>query len=716
MDVRIIARVMGGSVRSGAAIVPGPGHKPHDRSLRVFADPNAPDGFYVHSFANDDPIQCRDYVRQKMGLPAWQPSKQQHNPSNSFNGNSKTNGTRLVNGTQRAQRPCDSALPNRTPLDAAGKPKFYPWGDDGPPRRSNEARRHVYRRDGVPVRIKIKNTPGGDGPAFVNWYRVHDGDVTGWQAKKPDSFQSVPYIGAINPFDSELADDTVFWPEGEKDCDTLGNKNLPAFTLGGCGDGLPDAAAEFLSKRHIVILADNDDAGRDHAEKKAALAHGAASVRIVHFLELPAHGDVTDFFKAGGTVEKLMQRAEAAPLWCPPQIVENIPPKETNGRALVILRASDIEMTPVAWLWLHKLALGKLSLIAGEPGLGKSQLTAALAAVMTTGGLWPCSSERAPLGNVVIFSAEDDPSDTVVPRLKAAGADLERVRIVSSVESGAARSKTQHSFNLQTDLVLLELAITNLGDVRLIIIDPITSYLGKVDSHKNAEIRSVLEPVAQMAVRRGVAVVGVTHFSKGGGTSAINRFIGSIGFIAAARAAFVVTADPESDDPARRLFIPVKNNLAPKGDGLSFRIEQQLLENGILVSRIEWGNEAITRTADEILQAIAGDGDSPARTEAEDFLRTILANGERLAKEIEAEAKEAGISWRTVRRAQKALGIRSYRKAESGDGLGKAGHWYWSLPDGQGAPKMAKFSYDGHVPDVATLGNFGHLRDEGGEL
>lgn len=197
MDVRIIARVMGGSVRSGAAIVPGPGHKPHDRSLRVFADPNAPDGFYVHSFANDDPIQCRDYVRQKMGLPAWQPSKQQHNPSNSFNGNSKTNGTRLVNGTQRAQRPCDSALPNRTPLDAAGKPKFYPWGDDGPPRRSNEARRHVYRRDGVPVRIKIKNTPGGDGPAFVNWYRVHDGDVTGWQAKKPDSFQSVPYIGAL---------------------------------------------------------------------------------------------------------------------------------------------------------------------------------------------------------------------------------------------------------------------------------------------------------------------------------------------------------------------------------------------------------------------------------------------------------------------------------------------------------------------------------------
>ena len=411
--------------------------------------------------------------------------------------------------------------------------KFYPWGDDGPPRRGNEARRHVYRRDGVSVRIKIKNASNGNGSAFVNWYRVRDGDVTCWQAKKPDSFQSVSYIGAINPFDSELVDNSIFWPEGEKDCDTLGRKNMPAFTFGGCGDGLPNTAAKYLSKRHIVILADNDDPGRDHAEKKAALAHGvgAASIRILHFPELPVHGDVTDFFKADGTVAELMQRVEAAPLWCPPQIIENTPPQETNGRALVILRASDIEMTPVAWLWPHKLALGKLSLIAGEPGLGKSQLTASLAAAVTTGGLWPCSCERAPLGNVVIFSAEDDPSDTVVPRLKAAGADLDRVRIVSSVESSDGRGKTQHSFNLQTDLALLESAITNLGDVRLTNIDPITSYLGKVDSHKNAEIRSVLEPVAQMAVRRGVAVVGVTHFSKSGSTSAINRFIGSIGFI-----------------------------------------------------------------------------------------------------------------------------------------------------------------------------------------
>ena len=152
--------------------------------------------------------------------------------------------------------------------------------------------------------------------------------------------------------------------------------------------------------------------------------------------------------------------------------------------------------------------------------------------------------------------------------------------------------------------------------------------------------------------------------------------------------------------------MPVKNNLAARGDGLSFRIEQSLLDNGIAASRIEWGSDTVMRTADEILQATAAENDSPSKAEAEDFLRNALADSPRLAKEIESEAKEAGIAWRTVRRAQKALGIRPERRAESGDGLGKTGRWYWSLP-----PKMAKNPYVGHAPDVATLGKRGHLRD-----
>ena len=178
-------------------------------------------------------------------------------------------------------------LPSRTPPNAEGKPKFFPWGDEGPPRRSNEIRRHVYKRDGSPVRIKVKSEPEGNHPAFVNWYRVSNDGESGWQAKNPDGYASVPYLGAIDPFDPELVGDPIFWPEGEKDADTLGKINLPAFTFGGTRD-LPENGAKFLAGRHVVILADNDEPGRECAEAKAALATaaGAASVRVVHFPEL----------------------------------------------------------------------------------------------------------------------------------------------------------------------------------------------------------------------------------------------------------------------------------------------------------------------------------------------------------------------------------------------------------------------------------------------
>jgi hypothetical protein len=206
-------------------------------------------------------------------------------------------------------------LPSRTPPDAEGNPRFFPWGNDGPPRRANEIRRHVYKRDGSPVRIKVKQAGG----VYVQWFRVRSGDGTGWQAKKPDGYVSVPYLGAIDPFDPELAGDSVYWPEGEKDCDTLGAINLPAFTFGGVGDGLPENAATFLAGHHVVILADNDEPGRKHAEAKASLATsaGAATVCVVHFPELQLGGDVSDFLAAGGTEAELMQRVEAALPWTP---------------------------------------------------------------------------------------------------------------------------------------------------------------------------------------------------------------------------------------------------------------------------------------------------------------------------------------------------------------------------------------------------------------
>jgi hypothetical protein len=586
-------------------------------------------------------------------------------------------------------------------------PRVYNWGDGGPPQR-DEIRRHVYKRDNISVRIKTKQSGG----SFTNWYRIfRDGKPIGWQAKKPEDFEAVPYVtAALDPFDSELRNDHIFWPEGEKDVDTLNKQNLPAFTFGGTGDGLPSNIDRYLRGRHIVILADNDRPGREHAQKKAAYAHnaGAASVRIVHFPELPPKNDVSDFIEHGGTTGQLNERVDATAIWSPTSKAET-----SEDRAALVSRcAAEIAPEKIEWLWTGRLALGKHTCIAGEPGAGKSQLSIAIIAAVTTGGDWPCGEGRAPVGNVIILSAEDGAADTIVPRLLAAGADTGRVHIVSAVRNP---DESRRVINLQHDLDLLERKIAEVGNVLLVVVDPVSSYLGKADSHKNSEVRGVLEPLSDMADRALVAILSITHFSKSGvnnTTKALHKFIGSIAFTGAPRAAFAVIED--ADNEGRQLFLHAKNNLAKAPQGLAFRVEQCLVGEGIVASRICWDTQPVEIIADEALAAAGGGDTRVDRAEAEELLQDFLSNGPRPVTEIEAEAKGAGISWRTVRRAQKALGIKPFRKAESGDGLGKAGRWYWSLPNGLDDTKMANFSYDGHVSDVATLRDSGHLRQNGG--
>jgi putative DNA primase/helicase len=337
--------------------------------------------------------------------------------------------------------------------------------------------------------------------------------------------------------------------------------------------------------------------------------------------------------------------------------------------ALVISRAADINPEPIRWLWRPRIAIGKQTMLAGEPGLGKSQLTCWIAAAVTTGGFWPDNDEVALKGSVIILSAEDDAADTIRPRLDAAGADPDKVYVVSAVRG--ENGKGRRSFNLQGDLALLENEITKIGDVRLVTIDPVSSYLGKVDSHRNAELRAVLEPIGEMASRLGVAVLSVTHLSKGSGGSANSRFIGSIAFVAAARAAFIVARDPENSE--RRLFLPTKNNLGPEGTGLGFKIGQVVTPGGLLAPTIFWDNLPVSFSANEVLAPSTDTSSAPARNEAEDFLRVLLATCSVAAKEIKLQAKEVGLSWKTVCRAKTALGVRSSKTAVDGG-------WEWSIP------------------------------------
>ena len=199
----------------------------------------------------------------------------------------------------------------------------------------------------------------------------------------------------------------------------------------------------------------------------------------------------------------------------------------TTAMTKVLYRcASEIEMEPVKWLWPGRVALGKHTCLAGEPGTGKSQLTIDLAARVSLGAPLPCSEGTAPQGSVIILSAEDSDADTIVPRLRAAGADLGRVNIIKMVELD---EDGRRGFNLQADLGALERMIVKLGDVQLVVIDPISSYLGRgLDSHRNSDVRGVLEPLSEMAERLGVAIVSVTHFSKGCAGKCRRLFIASL--------------------------------------------------------------------------------------------------------------------------------------------------------------------------------------------
>lgn len=341
-----------------------------------------------------------------------------------------------------------------------------------------------------------------------------------------------------------------------------------------------------------------------------------------------------------------------------------------SDKALVVTCLSDVEPQAVEWIWPNRIARGKVNLIAGDPGLGKSMLCLHLAAKVSNGGSWAddanAASER---GSVILFSAEDDVADTIRPRIDAAGADASRVFAVQGVRR--KDRKRPAYFDLQRDLSALEAEVRRHPDASLVIIDPITAYLGKIDSHRNADVRGVLAPLAQLAARWRVAVVCVTHLTKSYGGKAIYRATGSLAFAAAARVVWLVMADPEHPKN-RRLFLPVKFNIGPPPPALAFSV----IENSVGAA-IAWESGTVKLTANEAIEAEerALHQRSGKLTAAKWFLRGLLANGAVAEKRIEVLAKESKISMRTLRRAKSDLEIVSERLVKAG-----ATQWWWSLP------------------------------------
>jgi len=212
-------------------------------------------------------------------------------------------------------------------------------------------------------------------------------------------------------------------------------------------------------------------------------------------------------------------------------------------------RLTNVEREQLTWLWPGRIPLGKLTLLAGDPGLGKSFVTLDIAARVSSGSPWPDMPlfPQSPSG-VVLFNAEDDLGDTIAPRLDKAGADDTNILIVEGVSFMGQR----RHFSLEQDLQRLVEVIEQNPGTRLVIIDPISAYTGKVDSHNNSEVRGLLAPLAEIASRFDLSIVAVTHLSESGGAKAVYRAMGSLAFAAASRAVWAIVKD--QDDPQRRLF------------------------------------------------------------------------------------------------------------------------------------------------------------------
>jgi putative DNA primase/helicase len=551
-----------------------------------------------------------------------------------------------------------------------------------------------YNAAGDPVGLVVRwNTPTGKDVRPVS--RKADGP--GWiigGMPPPRPLYALPDLLATNP------GARVYVTEGEKAAEAARAVGLVATTSPQGAKSAGKADWSSVARRDVVILPDHDDAGERYADAVAGLATaaGAKSVRIVRLAErwpdLPEAGDLADLAeRTRGDAEALAALGREIEAIADAGAPTSPVPVPIDGEPLIV-RLSEVRPESVSWLWPGRVALGKLTLLAGDPGLGKSFVTLDMAARVSTGVGWPDRrGERFAPGGVVLLTAEDGIADTIRPRLDAAGADVARIVALEAIRSvGENRRESARTFDLSQDLPALESAIRSVEGCRLVVIDPVTAYLGGVDSHKNAEVRGLLAPLGAIAERHRVAVVAVTHLNKAAGGPAIYRAMGSLAFAAAARAAWAVSKD--KDDPRRRLLLPIKNNIAPDTGGLAYRIEPRGVDG---CPAVTWEREPVKLSADD---ALAGDRDDGGgrteRDDAADWLADLLAHGPRASRDVEREARDAGFSIATVRRAKAAMGVVSRKPAFDGP-------WEWTLP-GQDAQSPKTLTEDAHAPASDHLG------------
>lgn len=342
---------------------------------------------------------------------------------------------------------------------------------------------------------------------------------------------------------------------------------------------------------------------------------------------------------------------------------------DTQARpAVTITRASNVVPEAIRWLWPDWLPEGKLTLLAGSPGTGKTTLALALTATVTRGGTWPDGSACNRPGDVLIWSGEDNPADTIVPRLMAAGADLDRVHIITgrTDENGELLP-----FDPAADMPLLAERLSDMSDAQLLILDPIVSAVSG-DAHRVNDVRRNLQSLVDMASAHRCCVLGISHFAKGTkGSSPAERVIGSQAFVALARMVLVAGKDEAAE---RRILARAKSNIAPDDGGVAYSLEMTETD-GITASRVVWG-ALIDGSARDILGDVEQDDEE--RTGLDDaceFLAGLLSDGPVRAKTLRADADGAGFNWKMIQRAGKKLSVEKRK-------IGVKEGWEWALAKG----------------------------------
>jgi len=331
------------------------------------------------------------------------------------------------------------------------------------------------------------------------------------------------------------------------------------------------------------------------------------------------------------------------------------------------LSLDEVESKTRRWIWKDMIPAGEITLIAGTQGLGKSILITDLVSHITTGRNWP-DGTPCKEGSAILMSAEDNFSTTVKPRYLAARADLSKVIIIkgASVLKGSRRGKLE-PFDLGTHLDQLKHLVNQIDDIQVIVIDPIGSYMGNIDIHRENQVRNIMFILkSEIAEKKSVAVLGIVHLRKGGSDGPIlERVLGSVAFTATARTAWGVAQD--KDDPDRRKFVPIKFNLAKRTiKGREFFIVDGFNGEGV----VKWGDE-ITDLAEDVMHD-QGMRPEKARDKAKKLIVAILKKGPKAASLVMEELLQNDVGERTIKTAKKDLGVKSIKQ--------KDGTWVWIPP------------------------------------